>query len=163
MGYSLIELRNSVTQSTTACFEPSLDYCVVKVPRWDLNKFSGNVSNKIGSSMKSVGEVMAIGRGFEETFQKALRMIDDRIMGFDPYCELIESNDYEQELRNPTDKRIFFLAAAIKSKKYSIDQLYNMTRIDKWFLYKFDNIINYCDILENEFKLDISKLFFFRN
>lgn len=159
MGYSLVELRNSVTQSTTACFEPSLDYCVVKVPRWDLNKFVGRVSNKIGSSMKSVGEVMAIGRGFEETFQKALRMIDDRILGFDPYCELLSSEDYEQELRNPTDKRIFVLAAAIKSKKYTIDQLYEMTCIDKWFLYKFEEIIKYCDILENDFRLNLGKIY----
>lgn len=87
LGFSLIELKNSVTGSTTACFEPSLDYCVVKVPRWDLKKFIGRVSNKIGSSMKSVGEVMSIGRTFEEAFQKALRMIDDSVIGFDPYLE----------------------------------------------------------------------------
>ena len=153
LGYSLVELRNSVTQSTTACFEPSLDYCVVKVPRWDLNKFIGRVSNKIGSSMKSVGEVMAIGRGFEEAFQKALRMIDDRILGFDPYCELLSNQDYEHELRNPTDKRIFVLAAALKSHKYTIDELYEMTRIDKWFLYKFENIIMHCNILETRYRL----------
>lgn len=157
MGYSLVELRNSVTQSTTACFEPSLDYCVVKVPRWDMNKFTGKISNQIGSSMKSVGEVMAIGRGFEETFQKALRMIDDRILGFDPYSQLMDSKNYEKELRNPTDKRIFILASAIKSKQFTIDQLYEITRIDKWFLYKFENIINHCNILENEFQLDVGK------
>ena len=153
LGYSLVELRNSVTQSTTACFEPSLDYCVVKVPRWDLDKFVGRVSNKIGSSMKSVGEVMAIGRGFEEAFQKALRMIDDRVTGFDPYCELSSSQNYEQELRNPTDRRIFVLAAAMKTKKFTIDELYDMTRIDKWFLYKFNNIIEHCDILETKYRL----------
>ena len=92
MNYSLVELRNPLTQSTTVCFEPSLDYCVVKVPRWDLAKFVGRVSNKIGSSMKSVGEVMAIGRSFEEAFQKALRMIDDRIHGFDPYSDILAKN-----------------------------------------------------------------------
>jgi len=89
-------------------------------------------------------------------------MIDDRILGFDPYCELIHSQDYEQELRNPTDKRIFVLAAALKSKKYTIDQLYEMTRIDKWFLYKFENIINYCDVLETQFKNEIGRWHFIR-
>ena len=155
MGYSLVELRNSVTESTTACFEPSLDYCVVKVPRWDLAKFVGRVSNKIGSSMKSVGEVMAIGRSFEEAFQKALRMIDDRIFGFDPYSELLSTNqNFEAELRNPTDRRIFVLASAMKSKMFSIDQLYEMTQIDKWFLHKFNNIIEHCDTLERDFRLE---------
>ncbi len=156
LGYSLVDLKNSVTQSTTACFEPSLDYCVVKVPRWDLKKFVGRVSNKIGSSMKSVGEVMSIGRSFEEAFQKALRMIDDRIMGFDPYAESSKIDDYEQELKDPTDRRIFVLAAAIKSKIFSIDRLYELTRIDKWFLYKFQNIIDHVDVLERDFRLDSS-------
>ncbi len=153
MGYSLVELRNVVTQSTTACFEPSLDYCVVKVPRWDTRKFIGKVSHKIGSSMKSVGEVMAIGRGFEEAFQKALRMIDDKITGFDPY---LESNnpDFEQELRNPTDRRMFVMAAAMKARVFTLDQIYEMTNIDKWFLHKFYNIITYCDILERDYKLE---------
>ncbi len=153
LGLSLVEIKNSVTRSTTACFEPSLDYCVVKIPRWDLNKFI-RVSNKIGSSMKSVGEVMAIGRGFEEAFQKALRMIDDRIMGFDPYYETYNSREqYEEELKTPTDKRIFVLAAAIKSKQFSIDNLYDLTRIDKWFLNKFSNIINYLELLETSYRL----------
>lgn len=155
LGYSLVELRNSVTESTTACFEPSLDYCVIKVPRWDLKKFVGRVSNKIGSSMKSVGEVMSIGRSFEEAFQKALRMIDDRVIGFDPYIEPF-SQDYEQELKDPTDRRIFVLAAALKSKIFSIDKLYELTRIDKWFLYKFKNIIDHCDKLEKDYRLDKS-------
>ncbi len=154
LGYSLIELKNSVTQSTTACFEPSLDYCVVKVPRWDMNKFVGRVSNKIGSSMKSVGEVMAIGRSFEEAFQKALRMIDDRIIGFDPYAETQSIVDYEQALKDPTDRRIFVLAAAIKTKMFSIDKLYELTRIDKWFLYKFQNIIDHVDTLESLYRLE---------
>ena len=153
MGFSLVELRNSVTQSTTACFEPSLDYCVVKVPRWDLAKFVGRVSNKIGSSMKSVGEVMAIGRSFEEAFQKALRMIDDRILGFDPYSELLSrGQNFKEELSNPTDRRIFVLASALKSKQFTIEQLYSMTQIDKWFLHKFNNIITHCDLLEKDYR-----------
>lgn len=154
-GYSLVELRNVVTQSTTACFEPSLDYCVVKVPRWDLKKFVGRVSNKIGSSMKSVGEVMAIGRCFEEAFQKALRMIDDRVIGFDPYYDVVNSEQsVEYELENPTDTRIFVLASALKSKLFDIDRLYEMTRIDKWFLHKFKNIIEHCDLLEREYRVE---------
>lgn len=149
IGFSLVDLKNSVTQSTTACFEPSLDYCVVKIPRWDLKKFIGRVSNKIGSSMKSVGEVMSIGRTFEEAFQKALRMIDDRVIGFDPHLETFGSRElYEQELCNPTDRRIFVLAAALKSKLFSIDNLYELTRIDKWFLYKFKNIVDHVELLE---------------
>ena len=157
MGYSLVELRNPLTQSTTACFEPSLDYCVVKVPRWDLAKFVGRVSNKIGSSMKSVGEVMAIGRSFEEAFQKALRMIDDRIHGFDPYSDILAFNcqtNVEFELRNPTDRRIFVLASALKTKMLSVEQICEMTCIDKWFLHKFVNIIAYCELLECEYRLE---------
>lgn len=150
IGFSLVDLKNSVTQSTTACFEPSLDYCVVKIPRWDLKKFVGRVSNKIGSSMKSVGEVMSIGRTFEEAFQKALRMIDDRVSGFDPCLERFGSLElYEKELMNPTDRRIFVLAAALKSKLFSIDHLYDLTRIDKWFLYKFKNIVDHYELLES--------------
>jgi carbamoyl-phosphate synthase/aspartate carbamoyltransferase/dihydroorotase len=155
IGFSLVELKNSVTQSTTACFEPSLDYCVVKVPRWDLKKFVGRVSNKIGSSMKSVGEVMSIGRTFEEAFQKALRMIDDRVIGFDPYLERHPTYEsYEYELTNPTDRRIFVLASALKSKMFTIEQLYELTRIDKWFLYKFKNIIDHVELLENDYNLN---------
>jgi carbamoyl-phosphate synthase/aspartate carbamoyltransferase/dihydroorotase len=107
MDYSLVELRNPLTQSTTACLEPSLDYCVVKVPRWDLAKFVGRVSNKIGSSMKSVGEVMAIGRSFEEAFQKALRMIDDRIHGFDPYSDILAKNSQTNVEVNLIKEKIF--------------------------------------------------------
>ncbi|XP_076085937.1 multifunctional protein CAD-like [Mytilus galloprovincialis] len=146
LGIPLPELRNSVTNSektpTTACFEPSLDYCVVKIPRWDLKKFS-RVSTKIGSSMKSVGEVMAIGRKFEEAFQKALRMMDEKVVGFDPYKKKVS----EADLQNPTDKRIFVLAAAIRAGK-SIDELYRLTKIDKWFLYKFKNIVDHNTKLE---------------
>ena len=138
LGKSLVELRNSVTgRQTTACFEPSLDYCVVKVPRWDLSKFA-RVSTKIGSSMKSVGEVMAIGRCFEEAFQKALRMVDESIVGFDPYTK--EAS--EEELREPTDKRMFVLAAAMR-EGLSIDKLYELTKIDRWFLTKLKGIIDW--------------------
>lgn len=149
LGISLPEIQNSVTGKTTACFEPSLDYCVVKIPRWDFSKFQ-RVSTKIGSSMKSVGEVMAVGRKFEEAFQKALRMVDENVTGFDPYIRT--AND--DELEKPTDKRMFVLAAAIKAG-YSIDRLYELTKIDRWFLSKFKNIISYYDLLEN---LDQRKL-----
>ncbi|XP_074041253.1 carbamoyl-phosphate synthetase 2, aspartate transcarbamylase, and dihydroorotase rudimentary isoform X1 [Leptinotarsa decemlineata] len=142
LGIPLPEIKNSVTGVTTACFEPSLDYCVVKIPRWDLHKFS-RVSTKIGSSMKSVGEVMAIGRNFEEAFQKALRMVDENVTGFDPYLKPVN----DDELKEPTDKRMFVLAAALKSG-YSIDKLYDLTKIDKWFLQKMKNIIEYNNLLE---------------
>ncbi|XP_054016836.1 CAD protein [Hylaeus anthracinus] len=143
LGIPLPDINNSVTGETTACFEPSLDYCVVKIPRWDLGKFH-RVSTKIGSSMKSVGEAMAIGRKFEEAFQKALRMVDENINGFDPYMK--DPND--EELEKPTDKRMFVLAASIKAG-YTIDRLYELTKIDRWFLHKMKNIIDYYLVLEN--------------
>ncbi|CAL7950785.1 unnamed protein product [Xylocopa violacea] len=143
LGIRLPDIHNTVTGKTTACFEPSLDYCVVKIPRWDLSKFH-RVSTKIGSSMKSVGEVMAIGRKFEEAFQKALRMVDENINGFDPYVKT--PND--EELEKPTDKRMFVLAASIKAG-YTIDRLYELTKIDRWFLHKMKNIIDYYAVLEN--------------
>lgn len=134
LGIPLPEIKNSVTGVTTACFEPSLDYCVVKIPRWDLAKFI-RVSNHIGSSMKSVGEVMAIGRRFEEAFQKALRMVDENVNGFDPNLKAVS----EEELMTPTDKRMFVLAAALKAG-YTVDKLYELTKIDRWFLEKMKNI-----------------------
>ncbi len=143
LGIPLPEISNSVTGVTTACFEPSLDYCVVKIPRWDLSKFI-RVSKHIGSSMKSVGEVMAIGRKFEEAFQKALRMVDENVVGFDP--NLREVN--EDELKQPTDKRMFVLAAALKAG-YTVDKLYDLTKIDRWFLEKMKKIINVTVELEN--------------
>ena len=152
LGKSLQKLRNTVTGVTTACFEPSLDYIVVKIPRWDLSKFS-RVSTKIGSSMKSVGEVMAIGRGFEEAFQKALRMVDESVLGFDP--ERKEVND--DELMNPTDKRIFVVAAALKAG-YTVDKLYQLTRIDPWFLHKMKNIIAFHTFLETNTEISQKKL-----
>lgn len=142
LGVPLPSIKNSVTGVTTACFEPSLDYCVVKIPRWDLSKFI-RVSKNIGSSMKSVGEVMSIGRNFEEAFQKALRMVDNSVNGFDPYLQKV-NND---ELKEPTDKRPFVLAAALKAN-YTIDELHSLTKIDKWFLNKMKNIIEFYNQLE---------------
>ncbi|EFA10197.1 multifunctional protein r [Tribolium castaneum] len=150
LGVPLPEINNSVTGVTTACFEPSLDYCVVKIPRWDLHKFS-RVSTKIGSSMKSVGEVMAIGRKFEEAFQKALRMVDENVMGFDPYLK--DVND--EELKEPTDKRMFVVAAALK-KGYSVDRLYDLTKIDRWFLEKMKKIVDWTTFLETIDQLHLS-------
>ena len=143
LGIPLPILRNSVTESTTACFEPSMDYCVVKIPRWDLSKFV-RVSAKIGSSMKSVGEVMAVGRRFEEAFQKALRMVDENVLGFDPNLNAVS----DDELECPTDKRMFVLAAALKSG-YTVDRLYDLTKIDRWFLVKMQNIIQCYSSLES--------------
>uniref|UniRef100_A0A3Q1C6K3 Multifunctional protein CAD n=1 Tax=Amphiprion ocellaris TaxID=80972 RepID=A0A3Q1C6K3_AMPOC len=142
LGIPLPQLKNSVTNQTTANFEPSLDYCVVKVPRWDLSKFL-RVSTKIGSSMKSVGEVMAIGRSFEEAFQKALRMVDENCVGFDHTIKPVS----EKELQTPTDKRIFVLAAAFRAG-YTVDQLYELTKIDRWFLHKMKNIADHERLLE---------------
>ncbi len=139
LGYGLHELKNSVTKTTTAFFEPALDYLVVKIPRWDLNKFMG-VSEEIGSSMKSVGEIMAIGRSFEEAIQKGLRMVGLGMHGFVGNKELI-IEDVEYELNNPTDKRIFVIAAALKNG-YSVEDVYQLTKIDRWFLEKLRNIIN---------------------
>jgi carbamoyl-phosphate synthase large subunit len=138
IGYGLHELKNSVTKYTTACFEPALDYIVCKIPRWDLNKFQG-VSHNIGSSMKSVGEVMSIGRNFEEAIQKGLRMIGQGMHGFTGNREL-KFRDIETELEEPTDMRIFSIAEALE-KGVSIDTIYELTRIDKWFLFKLRNII----------------------
>jgi carbamoyl-phosphate synthase large subunit len=138
IGYGLHELKNSVTKNTTACFEPALDYIVCKIPRWDLNKFKG-VSHLIGSSMKSVGEVMAIGRSFEEVIQKALRMIGQGMHGFTGNLKL-DFGDIEKELEEPTDMRIFVIAEALE-KGISVDRINELTKIDKWFLYKLKNII----------------------
>nr|NVI70394.1 rudimentary [Cucujiformia] len=143
LGIPLPDIKNSVTGNTTACFEPSLDYCVVKIPRWDLHKFH-RVSTKIGSSMKSVGEVMAIGRKFEEAFQKALRMVDENVSGFDPYIQKVK----DDALAQPTDKRMFVVAAALR-EGYSVDLLYNLTKIDRWFLQKMKNIIDWNMYLES--------------
>ncbi|EMD33128.1 carbamoyl-phosphate synthase [Gelatoporia subvermispora B] len=137
LGHTLPELPNAVTKTTTACFEPSLDYIVTKIPKWDLAKFS-NVNREVGSSMKSVGEVMAIGRTFEESLQKAIRQIDPRWKGFEAY---VAPEDLDGALSKPTDMRLFAIAYAMFNKKYTVDQLHDLTKIDKWFLYKIDNIV----------------------
>ncbi|MCD8073019.1 MAG: carbamoyl-phosphate synthase (glutamine-hydrolyzing) large subunit [Alistipes sp.] len=137
LGYGLHELKNSVTGCTTACFEPALDYIVCKIPRWDLGKFKG-VSRELGSSMKSVGEVMAIGRNFEEAIQKGLRMIGQGMHGFVANREL-EEGDLDAALSNPTDKRIFLIANAMK-KGYSVDRIHELTLIDRLFISKLKNI-----------------------
>jgi carbamoyl-phosphate synthase large subunit len=144
IGYGLHELKNSVTKTTTAFFEPALDYIVCKIPRWDLNKFEG-VSHVIGSSMKSVGEVMSIGRNFEEVIQKGLRMIGQGMHGLTGNREL-NFQDIEKELAEPTDMRIFSIAEALE-KGISVDRIYELTKIDKWFLFKLRNIINIKDEL----------------
>ncbi|MBD3310734.1 carbamoyl-phosphate synthase (glutamine-hydrolyzing) large subunit, partial [Candidatus Woesearchaeota archaeon] len=137
LGYGLPELRNSITKVTTACFEPALDYIVVKIPRWDLKKFV-RVSNRIGSGMKSVGEVMAIGRNFEETVQKAIRMLGQGMHGF--VCNKIRFKDIESELREPTDERIFAVSQALWDGM-DIEKMYQLSRIDRWFLCKLANIM----------------------
>jgi carbamoyl-phosphate synthase large subunit len=137
LGYGLHELKNAVTQSTTACFEPALDYVVCKIPRWDLGKFKG-VSRELGSSMKSVGEVMAIGRNFEEAIQKGLRMIGQGMHGFVANKEFSVDN-FDEALSKPTDKRILVLANALH-KGYDVEKIHSLTKIDKWFLYKLNGI-----------------------
>ncbi len=147
LGYGLHQLKNSVTKVTTACFEPALDYCVVKIPRWDLTKFVG-VSKTIGSSMKSVGEIMAIGRTFEEAIQKGIRMVGIGMHGFVANKEEINIPEIEEELINPTDRRIFAIAEAFNNG-YSVDEIYEKTKIDRWFLQKLNNIFKiHNDLIE---------------
>ena len=138
LGYGLFDLNNSVTKTTSAFFEPALDYVVCKIPRWDLGKFHG-VDKELGSSMKSVGEVMAIGRTFEEAIQKGLRMIGQGMHGFVENKELVIS-DIDKALREPTDKRIFVISKAFRAG-YTVDQVHELTKIDKWFLEKLMNIM----------------------
>ncbi|MDE5560999.1 MAG: carbamoyl-phosphate synthase (glutamine-hydrolyzing) large subunit, partial [Bacteroidaceae bacterium] len=139
LGYGLFDLRNSVTKTTSAFFEPALDYVVCKMPRWDLGKFHG-VDRELGSSMKSVGEVMAIGRTFEEAIQKGLRMIGQGMHGFVENRNLI-IDDVDKALREPTDMRIFVIAKAMR-EGYTVEQIHTLTKIDKWFLYKLQNIMD---------------------
>ena len=138
LGYGLFELKNSVTKTTSAFFEPALDYVVCKIPRWDLGKFHG-VDKELGSSMKSVGEVMAIGRTFEEAIQKGLRMIGQGMHGFVENKELVIP-DLDKALREPTDKRIFVISKAFRAG-YTVDQVHELTKIDRWFLEKLMNIM----------------------
>ena len=148
LGYGLFELKNSVTKETSAFFEPALDYIVCKIPRWDLGKFQG-VDRVLGSSMKSVGEVMSIGRSFEEAIQKGLRMIGQGMHGFVENKELVIP-DIDRALREPTDKRIFVISKAMR-RGYTIDQIHDLTKIDKWLLQKLRRIIDTAEEIE---KLD---------
>ncbi len=137
LGYALNEVENIITQQTSACFEPALDYVALKFPRWDLQKFK-LVHNELGSEMKSVGEVMSLGRTFEEVLQKAIRMLDLGYPGFTGHS--LEFEDLDNELAHPSDKRILAVSAALK-KGYSIDKIHSLTKINRWFLYKMQNII----------------------
>jgi carbamoyl-phosphate synthase large subunit len=149
LGHTLPELPNAVTKTTTANFEPSLDYIVTKIPRWDLSKFQ-HVNREIGSSMKSVGEVMAIGRTFEESLQKAIRQIDPRFEGF----QSLEFKDLDHSLSVPTDQRLFAVGKAMLDENYTLKQIHDLTKIDYWFLHKLKNIVN----LRNELR-DIGSLY----
>ncbi|CEH11793.1 carbamoyl-phosphate synthase [Ceraceosorus bombacis] len=137
LGHTLPELPNAVTKTTTACFEPSLDYIVTKIPKWDLSKFQ-HVNREVGSSMKSVGEVMAIGRTFEESLQKAIRQVAPNYDGFDAY---IKPDDLDHALSVPTDTRLFAIAHAMLNCGYDVEKLHSLTKIDRFFLYKLDNIV----------------------
>ena len=146
LGYGLFELCNSVTKDTSAYFEPAIDYIVCKIPRWDLGKFHG-VNREIGSSMKSVGEIVSIGRTFEEVIQKGLRMIGQGMHGFVENKQL-SIDDIDAALKAPTDKRIFVIAKALNNG-YTVDDIYRLTKIDKWFLYKLKNITDTANTLES--------------
>ena len=148
MGYGLFELKNSVTKTTSAFFEPALDYVVCKIPRWDLSKFH-DVDKELGSSVKSVGEVMAIGRNFEEAIQKGLRMIGQGMHGFVENKEL-QIPDIDAALREPTDKRVFIISKAMHLPEYDIDKIHELTKIDKWFLYKLKHIIDIDEALKRQ-------------
>lgn len=137
LGNALPELPNAVTKTTTANFEPSLDYIVTKIPRWDLSKFQ-NVDRHIGSAMKSVGEVMSIGRTFEESFQKAIRQVDPKYIGF----QGDKFDDLDEVLRNPTDRRWLAVGQAMLHENYSVEKVHELTKIDKWFLHKLQNIVD---------------------
>lgn len=137
LGHTLPELPNAVTKSTTACFEPSLDYIVTKIPKWDLAKFQ-HVERNVGSAMKSVGEVMAIGRTFEESLQKAIRQVDPNFAGFDAYWK---PEDMTTALTENNDRRLFAIAHGMLNLDYTVDYLHELTKIDKWFLYKLENIV----------------------
>lgn len=151
LGKTLPELKNSVTKETTACYEPALDYVTIKIPRWDLQKFK-KATRKIGSEMKSVGEVMAIGRKFEEALQKAIRMLDIGLKG--AICNSIKFEDLNKELEEPTDERLLAVVKALE-EGYDINKIYELTGIDKWFIYKLQNIIQIKNELEKGFDKDL--------
>jgi len=147
LGIPLTGIMNAVTKKTQACFEPSLDYIVTKVPRWDMSKFEG-VSTQIGSAMKSVGEVMGIGRTVEESFQKALRMVDPSVKGFQKKIHYSSMEELKQELAVPTDKRIYAIAQALHDKTLSVDEIHDITKIDHWFLRRLENMVKTWDKME---------------
>ncbi|MBN1301267.1 MAG: carbamoyl-phosphate synthase (glutamine-hydrolyzing) large subunit [Melioribacteraceae bacterium] len=153
IDYNLNEIENIITKETSSCFEPALDYVVLKFPRWDLQKFS-KVSQELGSEMKSVGEVMAIGRSFEEVMQKAIRMLDIGMNGL--VCNNIDTDNLNEQIETPTDKRVYFIAKALMNG-YSIDRLHEMSRIDRWFLYKMKNIIELSRELKGRKLSEISR------
>lgn len=159
IGYALNEIENEITKETSACCEPALDYVVLKFPRWDLQKFS-QVSTLLGSEMKSVGEVMAIGRSFEEVLQKAIRMLDIGMNGF--VCNDFEVEHLEKELQQPSDKRIYYVAKALQ-QGYSVEKLNDLTKIDKWFLYKMKNIVEQSNLLKGQKLNEIDKLTLLRS
>mmetsp|Transcript_12313 Transcript_12313/g.14496 ORF Transcript_12313/g.14496 Transcript_12313/m.14496 type:complete len:1532 (+) Transcript_12313:209-4804(+) len=146
LGMPLTDVQNAVTKKTQACFEPSLDYIVTKIPRWDMAKFEG-VSTEIGSAMKSVGEVMGIGRTVEESLQKALRMVDPSIKGFHPQYKYETMDELRQELRVPTDRRIYAIAQALHEKTMTVDEIHDITKIDHWFLRRCENIVKTWDMI----------------
>jgi carbamoyl-phosphate synthase large subunit len=153
LGYTLTELKNSVTKKTTACFEPALDYLVLKMPRWDLSKFE-NAAPRIGTEMKSVGEVMAIGRSFEEVLQKAIRMLNTGADGFAPSKKRMQKTHYVDELKHPTTRRIFALAEALHDGM-SVEKLHKLSRIDPWFLEKMKNITTFEKRLRSNLNLEV--------
>lgn len=140
LGIPLTDVQNAVTKKTQACFEPSLDYIVTKIPRWDMAKFQG-VSTEIGSAMKSVGEVMGIGRTMEESLQKAIRMVDPSIQGFEPRFQFDTLESLEKEFHTPTDRRIYAIASALRQKCMTVDEIHNITKINHWFLRRCENIV----------------------
>ena len=155
LGYGLFDLKNSVTKTTSAFFEPALDYVVVKIPRWDLTKFHG-VKRELGSAMKSVGEVMAVGRTFEEALQKGLRMIGQGMHGFVENHE-IKIADISKSLHEPTDMRIFVLAKALQIG-YSVEQIHELTKIDRWFLQKLKHLVDIdMRLQENRYLAEVSE------
>lgn len=153
LGHTLPELPNAVTKSTTACFEPSLDYIVTKIPKWDLAKFQ-HVERNVGSAMKSVGEVMAIGRTFEESLQKAIRQVDPNFAGFDAYWQ---PEDMEVALRENNDRRLFAIAHAMLNLGWDTEKIYELTKIDRWFLYKLENIVETYKALQSSKLEDIAE------
>ena len=147
LGITLPEIQNSMTKCTQACFEPSLDYIVTKIPRWDLSKFQG-VATEIGSAMKSVGEVMAIGRTWEECIQKAMRMVDPAIEGFQMRKRYDDKDELMYELTNPSDKRLYAIAQVLKERTMTVEEVHALTQIDHWFLRRLERVARHRDVLE---------------